>query len=773
MKFLFITDTHATGRGPSSRIDNYMGAIEEKFVEVAQVIQEENIVAIFHGGDLFDKPVVSLSLTGQIADLIRATKVPWYVVPGNHDLFGYNIQSLPQTSLGLLSRTGVITILDRQYGLVVFTTPEGHTISFEGQEYHMDIDRRDPTLDYFTISNADKKILIPHSMLLNKEYFPDVPYTHVNQLKDITQADLILVGHFHDGFGPEIITHSDNRTTHILNPGSMTRDEASKVNLTRRPQYVIIEMDELTGELFYDVRPFQCAKPGTEIFDRSHITAKQQRNRYLQAFEQKLSDISLTAVDVRDVLDQIIQQDTSIDKEIATEARERLAEAEKALDDVTKQMTGYVEKPQNIYITKMVIKGFQSHEDTEIEFTNGLNAIIGPSNSGKSAIIRALRFVLYNEPKGSDFIRQSAKEVICRVEFSDGSYLERRRARSSAGSYIVGYPDGTKTELKGFTNNIPVDVPNTHQMPYIQLAKDLETTLNIGFQLEAPFMIGESPSTRAAIIGHLTGVHLVDTAIRELSKDITGNNRDMKTFHQQVEEIEEELQDFSDLPVMKQQIDEATRWIQTVEAKEQEKESYEKLYQEWQETVKAEREIQTQYAELKSIERLAPKVTQLEMKYQKLQELQSLLSKWQEATKEEATYQTELQGLLPLIQAHFLIQTLEKQVAEFAGLSSLQNDILNVMNQEQEILEEYHALPPAHTVKQAEAMESKWKQYQTLLELHEDLLHTRHEIVELRKGIKLAAIEEEQAKQEYVNILKEYGRCPTCQQEIREEVHIH
>lgn len=773
MKFLFITDTHATGRGPSSRLDHYMGAIEEKFRELNQVIQEENIVAVFHGGDLFDKPVVSLSLTGQIADLIRATKVPWYVVPGNHDLFGYNIQSLPQTSLGLLSRTGVITILDRQYGPVVFTTPEGHTISFEGQEYHMDIDRRDPTLDYFTISNADRKILIPHSMLLNKEYFPDVPYTHVNQLKDKTKADLILVGHFHDGFGPEIITHSDNRTTHILNPGSMTRDEASKVNLTRRPQYVIIEMDESTGELFYDVRPFQCAKPGTEIFDRSRITAKQQRNRYLQAFEQKLSDISLTAVDVRDVLDQIIQQDTSIDKEIATEARERLVEAEKTLDDVTKQMTGYIEKPQNIYITKMVIKGFQSHEDTVIEFTNGLNAIIGPSNSGKSAIIRALRFVLYNEPKGSDFIRQSAKEVICRVEFSDGSYLERRRTRNSAGSYIVGYPDGTKTELKGFTNNIPVDVPNTHQMPYIQLTKDLETTLNIGFQLEAPFMIGESPSTRAAIIGHLTGVHLVDAAIRELNKDITGNNRDMKTFHQQVEEIEEELQDFSDLPVMKQQIDEATRWIQTVETKEEEKESYEKLYQQWQETVKAEIEIQTQYAELKSIERLAPQVMQLEMKYQKLQELQSLLLKWQEVTQEEKAYQNELQELLPLIQAYSLIQTLEKQVAEFAGLSSLQNDILNVMNQEQEILEEYHALPPAHTVKQAEAMESKWKQYQTLSELHEALLRTRREIIELRKGMKLAAMEEEQAKQEYVSILKEHGRCPTCQQVIHKEVDIH
>ena len=52
-------------------------------------------------------------------------------------------------------------------------------------------------------------------------------------------------------------------------------------------------------------------------------------------------------------------------------------------------------------IKKIIIDNFQSHEHTEIEFGPGLNVIVGPSDYGKSAVVRALRWVLYNEPRGA------------------------------------------------------------------------------------------------------------------------------------------------------------------------------------------------------------------------------------------------------------------------------------------------------------------------------------------------------------------------------------
>ncbi|MCK9524299.1 MAG: AAA family ATPase, partial [Limnochordia bacterium] len=38
-------------------------------------------------------------------------------------------------------------------------------------------------------------------------------------------------------------------------------------------------------------------------------------------------------------------------------------------------------------IEKLTLKNFQSHKHSELEFAPGLNAIIGQSDSGKSALL--------------------------------------------------------------------------------------------------------------------------------------------------------------------------------------------------------------------------------------------------------------------------------------------------------------------------------------------------------------------------------------------------
>ena len=57
------------------------------------------------------------------------------------------------------------------------------------------------------------------------------------------------------------------------------------------------------------------------------------------------------------------------------------------------------------YIKKIILENFQSHKYSVIELNEELNVIVGPSDSGKSAIIRGLKWALYNEPSGDYFIR--------------------------------------------------------------------------------------------------------------------------------------------------------------------------------------------------------------------------------------------------------------------------------------------------------------------------------------------------------------------------------
>ena len=48
-------------------------------------------------------------------------------------------------------------------------------------------------------------------------------------------------------------------------------------------------------------------------------------------------------------------------------------------------------------IKSVSIQNFEAHEDTTVQFGDGMNSIVGLSNSGKSAIIRALMVVVDNE----------------------------------------------------------------------------------------------------------------------------------------------------------------------------------------------------------------------------------------------------------------------------------------------------------------------------------------------------------------------------------------
>ncbi|WP_035425703.1 AAA family ATPase, partial [Halalkalibacterium ligniniphilum] len=59
-------------------------------------------------------------------------------------------------------------------------------------------------------------------------------------------------------------------------------------------------------------------------------------------------------------------------------------------------------------INTVRLENFQSHLDTSIDFSTGLNVIVGQSDSGKTSILRAIRWVLYNQPRGTDFMRVGA-----------------------------------------------------------------------------------------------------------------------------------------------------------------------------------------------------------------------------------------------------------------------------------------------------------------------------------------------------------------------------
>ena len=109
-------------------------------------------------------------------------------------------------------------------------------------------------------------------------------------------------------------------------------------------------------------------------------------------------------------------------------------------------------------IKSIEIHNFQSHKDTKISFEKGLNIIKGKTHSGKSAIVRALRFCLQNKPRGDSFRSWFAnpdEPVRIKICFYDGSEITREKGKDN--SYTIKKNGNTST-FKALGSKVPKEL---------------------------------------------------------------------------------------------------------------------------------------------------------------------------------------------------------------------------------------------------------------------------------------------------------------------------
>ena len=104
-------------------------------------------------------------------------------------------------------------------------------------------------------------------------------------------------------------------------------------------------------------------------------------------------------------------------------------------------------------IRKLTLKNYMSHRHTVIEPASGLTVIIGPNNSGKSALVSALQ-CLVQSPRGSYMMRHGAEETEVCVETEEGDVLTWRRTARKVSYELNGrrvervVPDGWQDHLR-------------------------------------------------------------------------------------------------------------------------------------------------------------------------------------------------------------------------------------------------------------------------------------------------------------------------------------
>jgi len=176
------------------------------------------------------------------------------------------------------------------------------------------------------------------------------------------------------------------------------------------------------------------------------------------------------------------------------------------------------------------IFNFQSHVETSLKFTTGLNAIVGITGSGKSAIMRAIRWVLENRPIKEDIYQSwHGGTPSVAMTFEDGTTVERKR-ENKKNTYTV---NGVVNEA------FRLDVPNT-----VRAALNIEP-VNYQWQKEQFYMVGDSPGEVAKKLNMAVALTDIDTSVSNINSMLRDNTRDNNRLRLELSNVTAEYESYS------------------------------------------------------------------------------------------------------------------------------------------------------------------------------------------------------------------------------------
>lgn len=226
-------------------------------------------------------------------------------------------------------------------------------------------------------------------------------------------------------------------------------------------------------------------------------------------------------------------------------------------------------------IDKTRYVNIQSHEESGLDLSPGFNVVTGPSEGGKTVTMRGDRLLVENKPQGNPWVRKdSNNEPVGTLqvthEYTNGYKVARVRGKS-VNRYIITDPEGKETTLEGFGLDVPDEVlavTGIRPAVFFDNGKGdrFAPILNFAFQMDAPFLLSETPSLGAKVFGRLAGSEIVDAALSDLNADVYDANRRKRLAEDEITQKEAALTGYEGLDQIRAQFDRSEIMFNTVQA---------------------------------------------------------------------------------------------------------------------------------------------------------------------------------------------------------------
>jgi exonuclease SbcC len=416
---------------------------------------------------------------------------------------------------------------------------------------------------------------------------------------------------------------------------------------------------------------------------------------------------------------------------------------------------------KEFFIKKIEINNFQSHTNSTIELTNGINVLTGSSNNGKSAILRAIQWVVTNTPTGTDFINLNHETASVTLYLSNGYSVTRTKSKSgNVNTYEIKL-NGIRTTadvLTGFGKGVPIEVREALGFN--------RPEFNFSNQLESAFLISDSPKDRAETIGNLDELGTIDKALTETNDDIRLNQRQLKTMDS---EMKKNLKEISDLDV---EIKKRNKFLKVLNRLKEEIEEIQKRVEQSELSLSKLRELKSETLKLETLVLKSNKV---------LSEYDDALDEHVRLCKHVSDKKTRLAEIQNIINGfnhledhtmnHLTLElySLEKQ---FKAKDSLNEKFGNLSEIERKKIELKKILKPNIANIETKELDQLIATFKTLKDNHTSLQDKRNKVQQLDKEANENKETVVKLVDELIQVLQDEKTCPVCTQNT-EHVHIN
>jgi exonuclease SbcC len=194
-------------------------------------------------------------------------------------------------------------------------------------------------------------------------------------------------------------------------------------------------------------------------------------------------------------------------------------------------------------INSITIENFQSYKDAFLELSKGVNAFIGESDAGKTAIFRAINWNVNNRPAGDEFRSWWGGDTRVGLDLEEGFLVERCKTDKD-NYYSLTDSEGKEEIYRAFGQKVPEDIERILNM----------SEINFRFQHDGPFLLGQSPGANAKYLNSVINLDVIDTALYNINKRLRGEEQSLVREKEERKKYKEKLRDYDWLPDAEKQI---------------------------------------------------------------------------------------------------------------------------------------------------------------------------------------------------------------------------